>query len=82
LDILRSQWPSTLILNRGGADVPTRAQDIENGKSDLVSVGALALANPALVDLLRVGAALNDPDPATVYGGGEVGYTDYATYAG
>jgi N-ethylmaleimide reductase len=82
LDTLRAQWPTTLVLNRGGADVPTRARDIDNGTADLVSVGALALANPDLVERLRVGAELNDPDPATFYGGGAAGYTDYATHAG
>jgi N-ethylmaleimide reductase len=82
LDILRAQWPTTLILNRGGADVPTRAQDIANGTADLISVGALALANPDLVERLRAGAELNAPDPATFYGGGAAGYTDYATYTG
>ena len=82
LDTLRAQWPTTLVLNRGGADVPTRARDIDNGTADLVSVGALALANPDLVERLRVGAELNEPDPATFYGGGAAGYTDYATHAG
>jgi N-ethylmaleimide reductase len=82
LDTLRAQWPSTLILNRGGTDVPT-AQDIDNGTADLVSFGVLALANPDRVERLRVGAELNAPDPATFYGGGAAGYTDYyATYAG
>lgn len=82
LDTLRAQWPTTLVLNRGGADVPTRARDIDNGTADLVSVGALALANPDLVERLRVGAELNEPDPATFYGGGAVGYTDYAAHSG
>ncbi|MFJ9025376.1 alkene reductase [Streptomyces sp. NPDC102259] len=82
LDTLRAQWPGTLILNRAGADIPTRAKDIENGTADLVSVGALALANPDLVERLRVGAELNSPDPATFYGGGAVGYTDYPTHTG
>jgi N-ethylmaleimide reductase len=82
LDTLRAQWPTTLVLNRGGADVPTRARDIDKGTADLVSVGALALANPDLVERLRAGAELNAPDPATFYGGGAAGYTDYATHAG
>ncbi|WP_028471891.1 alkene reductase [Nocardioides alkalitolerans] len=77
LDTLRAQWPATLILNRGGADVPARARDIDAGTADLVSVGALALANPDLVERLRRGADLNTPDPATFYGGGAAGYTDY-----
>jgi len=29
----------------------------------------LALANPDLVERLRAGVELNDPDPATFYGG-------------
>ncbi|CAM5654552.1 Alkene reductase OS=Streptomyces tendae OX=1932 GN=GUR47_00365 PE=4 SV=1 [Streptomyces tendae] len=82
LDTLRAQWPGTLILNRAGADIPTRAKDVENGTADLVSVGALALANPDLVERLRVGAKLNTPDPATFYGGGAVGYTDYPAHTG
>jgi N-ethylmaleimide reductase len=80
LDTLRAQWPTTLILNRGGADVVTRARDIDNGTADLVSVGALALANPDLVERLRAGVELNDPDPATFYGGGAAGYTDYPAH--
>ncbi|MGP3915906.1 alkene reductase [Nonomuraea sp. 10N515B] len=80
LETLRAQWPATLILNRGGTDLPTRAKDIDNGTADLVSVGALALANPDLVERLRAGAELNAPDPATFYGGGAVGYTDYPIY--
>ena len=82
LNTLRAQWQGTLILNRPGADIPTRAKDVDNGTADLVSVGALALANPDLVERLRVGAELNAPDPATFYGGGAVGYTDYPTHTG
>lgn len=81
LDVLRAHWPTTLILNRGGTDLPTRAEDIENGTADLISVGTLALANPDLVERLRAGVELNAPDPATFYGGGPAGYTDYPTYA-
>ncbi|MFE6338540.1 alkene reductase [Streptomyces sp. NPDC057798] len=80
LDTLRATWPTTLILNRAGTDVATRAKDIDNGTADLVSVGALALANPDLVHRLRSDAPLNTPDPATFYGGGAAGYTDYPTY--
>lgn len=48
----------------------------------LISVGALALANPDLVARLRSDAPLNTPDPATFYGGGAVGYTDYPMHTG
>lgn len=74
---LRAAWPGTLILNRPGADIATRAADIEAGLADLVSVGSAALANPDLVARLRAGAVLNTPDPATFYGGDHRGYTDY-----
>jgi N-ethylmaleimide reductase len=80
LGTLRALWPTTLILNRAGTDLPTRAKDIDHGTADLVSVGALALANPDLVERLRSDAPLNTPDPSTFYGGGVAGYTDYPTH--
>ncbi|WP_416975833.1 hypothetical protein [Streptomyces sp. 4F14] len=72
---------SALLLNRAGADIATRAKDIESGLADVVTVGSLALANPDLVARIQAGAPLNTPDPATVYTGGAAGYTDYPTYA-
>ena len=68
-----------LVLNRAGTDIATRAKDIEDGLADIVTVGVMALANPDLVERVRTGAPLNTPDPATFYGGGEAGYTDYPT---
>ncbi|MFD0317826.1 alkene reductase [Streptomyces flavalbus] len=82
LDTLRGLWPGALVLNRAGADIPTRAKDVAQGRADVVSVGALALANPDLVGRVRSGAPLNTPDPATFYGGGAAGYTDYPTHSG
>ncbi|MDT0471479.1 alkene reductase [Streptomyces sp. DSM 41014] len=79
LDSLRSLWPGALVLNRAGADLATRAQDITDGRADIVSVGAMALANPDLVDRIRSGSPLNSADPATFYSGGATGYTDYPT---
>ncbi|MEU1799412.1 alkene reductase [Streptomyces sp. NPDC019937] len=80
LHTLRRLWPSTLVLNRAGTDIATRAKDLEDGLADIVTVGVMALANPDLVERVRTGAPLNTPDPATFYGGGEVGYTDYPTH--
>lgn len=74
---LRAAWPGVLVLNRPGADIATRAADIESGLADLAAVGQAALANPDLVARLRAGAPLNTPDPATFYGGDHRGYTDY-----
>jgi len=76
---LRALWPTTLIVNRGGADLATRAADITAGTADLVAVATMALANPDLVERIRVGAPINEPDRASFYGGDEHGYTDYPT---
>lgn len=79
LDALRELWPTALVLNRAGADLADRVADIADGRADVVTVGALALANPDLVERVRAGAPLNTPDPATFYGGDAAGYTDYPT---
>ncbi|MEV0222061.1 alkene reductase [Streptomyces sp. NPDC050704] len=81
LHTLRKLWPNTLVLNRAGTDIATRAKDIEDGLADIVTVGVMALANPDLVERVRTGAPLNTPDPASFYGGDEAGYTDYPTHA-
>ncbi|WP_258724752.1 alkene reductase [Cellulomonas sp. NS3] len=78
---IRAAWPGTLLVNRGGADLATRVKDLETGIADVVTVGTWALANPDLVDRLRTGADLNEPDVATFYGGDEGGYVDYPVLA-
>ena len=79
---LRAQWPGALVLNRGGADLETRTADLTSGLADVITVGAMALANPDLAERVRTGAPLNTPDRATFYGGGAQGYTDYPALAG
>lgn len=50
---------------------------IASGLADLVSFGALFLANPDLPRRFELGAELNTPNKKTFYGGGAEGYTDY-----
>lgn len=82
--VVRSLWDGTLVLNtpRG---VGTNFCELENlvdwGVVGAVAVGRSYLANPDLVDRLRQGAELNEPDPATFYAPGPVGYIDYPTLA-
>lgn len=78
---IRDGWPAGLVLNRAGADIERRAQDVRDGLADVVSVGQLALANPDLIDRITAGASMNAPDRGTLYGGGERGYTDYPRLA-
>ena len=50
---------------------------VTSGAADLVAFGQLYIANPDLVRRLRENAPMNPLDKATLYGGGEKGYTDY-----
>lgn len=78
---IRSLWPSALLVNRAGRPLEKLAADIDSGIADVAPAGAWALANPDLVERLKTGAALNDPDPTTFYAGDAHGYIDYPTLA-
>jgi N-ethylmaleimide reductase len=78
---IRDRWTGGLVLNRAGAELDARVQDLSDGLADVVSVGALALANPDLVDRIRGDEPMNALDRSTFYGGGEQGYTDYPRIA-
>lgn len=64
----------------GGYDLGRSVKSVDQGDADLISMGKPFLANPDLVERLRKGAPLNEPDQATFYGGGAEGYTDYPFY--
>ena len=50
---------------------------IADGDADAVAFGVSYIANPDLVERFRVDGPMNKPDPATFYGMGPKGYTDY-----
>jgi 2,4-dienoyl-CoA reductase-like NADH-dependent reductase (Old Yellow Enzyme family) len=56
-------------------------QLVRSGEADAVSWGQLFIANPDLPRRYAAGAPLNTPDPATFYGAGPEGYTDYPALA-
>lgn len=74
---LRQLWTNALILNRPGRAPADAGRDVGSGLADLESFGQLVLANPDFPERLKLNAPMNVPDPATFYGGTEVGYTDY-----
>ena len=77
---LRKQWQGVFIFNTGftgPSDLETAQRSVDSGATDLFCFGRAFLANPDLVERLRTGAALNEPDPDTFYAGGAKGYTDY-----
>ncbi len=78
---LRARWPGVLLVNRVNRPLEQLARDIDGGLADMAPVGRWALANPDLVQRLRTGQPLNAADPATFYGGGAEGYTDYPRLA-
>jgi N-ethylmaleimide reductase len=61
----------------GGYDEQRGTAAVEDGVADLISFGALFLANPDLPERFRRHASLNPEDAATFYTGEEKGYTDY-----
>lgn len=77
---LRTAFRNTYIANNG-YDLPLATQTLADGKADLIAFGRPFIANPDLVARLKTGAALAEPDRATMYGGGAKGYTDYPAVA-
>ncbi|MDA7419139.1 alkene reductase [Xenophilus arseniciresistens] len=63
-----------------GYDLPLAETAVKEG-DDLVAFGRPFIANPDLVRRLREKAPWNALDKATLYGGGEKGYTDYPALA-
>ncbi|SDO32571.1 2,4-dienoyl-CoA reductase [Microbacterium sp. ru370.1] len=79
---LRRAFGGTFIVNSGFSKLTTRDEAVtavDEGIADLVAVGRPAIANPDLVTRWEQGADENEVNQATVYGGGEGGYTDYPT---
>ena len=76
LQILRRLFKGLYMANNG-YDLRLALEARRRNLADLISFGRLYIANPDLVERLRIGARLNVPDRATFFGGGAAGYTDY-----
>ena len=73
---LRSGFKGLFIAS-GGFDRPSAEKALSEKRADLVAFGRPFLVNPDLVERMRAGATLNEPDIATFYTPGPKGYTDY-----
>jgi N-ethylmaleimide reductase len=73
---LRKVWKGVFMTN-AGYDKARANTLLARGEADLVAFGVPFIANPDLPERYRRDTSLNTPDPATFYGGGEQGYTDY-----
>ena len=78
LQILRRLFKGRYMANNG-YDLGLALEARRRNLADLIAFGRLYIANPDLVERLRVGAPLNVPDRKTFFGGAAVGYTDYPT---
>lgn len=78
---LRQRFKGTYLANNG-YDLELATSRLDEGKADLFAFGRPFISNPDLIERLKTGAPLAQLDPATLYGGGAAGYTDYPTFAG
>ena len=77
---VRGRFGGTLML-AGEFTAESAEAAIEHGAADLVAFGRSYIANPDLVERMRLGQELSTSDRSSWYGGGEVGYTDYPAVA-
>lgn len=75
---LRKRFKQAYMANNG-YDAALANKVLDAGAADLIAFGKPFISNPDLVERLKKGAALNEWDKNTFYGGGAKGYTDYPT---
>jgi N-ethylmaleimide reductase len=82
---LRRAWPGTLIMNPAAPMSPKQTDRAQADHwlglgADLISFGRAFIANPDLVERLRIGAPIAPVDEAGYYQGGDDGYLTYPAY--
>jgi N-ethylmaleimide reductase len=77
-DALRRRFKQTYLANNG-YDLELATARLNENQADLFVFGRPFISNPDLVERLETGAPLAPLNPATLYGGGAAGYTDYPT---
>ena len=78
---IRTHFKGAYLLS-GGYDGLRAEADLAAGQGELVAYGRPFIANPDLVQRLKTGQPLAQPDPTTFYTPGEKGYTDYPQASG
>ncbi|SHH47983.1 NADH:flavin oxidoreductase / NADH oxidase family protein, partial [Chryseolinea serpens] len=76
IEFFGKQVKHALIANSGYDKVSADAE-LKKGIAKVISFGTLFLANPDLPQRFENNASLNQPDRATMFGGGAQGYIDY-----
>jgi len=70
------------LISCGGHSLETAESMLENNEADLIAFGKPFISNPDLVERLKSGSPLAEPDKATFYHGGAKGYVDYPVWEG
>jgi len=73
---LRDTFKGIYIANNG-YDKARAQTALDNGDCDLIAFGMPYISNPDLVNRYKHDLKLTEADQSTLYGGTEVGYTDY-----
>jgi N-ethylmaleimide reductase len=72
----RAKGGQAVILS-GGYNLERAEADLQSGDADLIAFGRPFISNPDLVERLKSGAPLAEPDQSTFYTPGPKGYSDY-----
>lgn len=75
---IREVFKGPLILNQEYT-AENYVEDLESGLADGISYGRPYIANPDLVERIRLDAPFTPVNPKTIYAPGAEGYTDYPT---
>lgn len=78
--MIRPRFRGALVLNCD-YDLGRAKADLDSGLADAVSFGRPFIANPDLVERLRLGAPIAEPQAETFYTQGPEGYLDYPKLA-
>ncbi len=78
-ELVKNNFEGTYIAS-GGFDAQSAEAEISDGIGDLVAFGKPFIANPDLVERIRLGRPFAKSDAATHYGATEKGYTDYPIF--
>ena len=77
---LRNAFKGVFIL-AGGFDLASAENALAENRADLIAFGRPFISNPDLVERMRTGKPLTEPDQTTFYVPGAKGYTDYPSFA-
>ncbi len=78
--MLKREFGGIYIANEGFTPESAR-HTLQSGQADAIAWGKAAIANPDLVERIRLAAPWNEARPELFYGSGPEGYLDYPTLA-